>query len=318
MSKDLQVQKNRFPMAHTYSIIARDPVTGQMGVAVQSHWFSVGSVVPWAEAGVGVIATQATAEISYGPLGLQALNNGKHPSDALEILLKNDDGFDVRQVAILNTKGEVAAHTGNHCIAEAGHIIGDQYSVQANMMLRDTVWKAMSAGYENATGDLADRLLSALEAAQKESGDIRGMQSAAMVIVEGKKSATPWRQTTLELRVEDNPQPLSELKRLINIDRAYDCMNRGDSLLAAGKTAEAFQAYDQAAHLAPEIDELQFWQATTMADMNRVEEAIPIFKRIFEINPNWALLLQRLPKAGLFSKDESLMEKILTLAKKNN
>lgn len=304
-------------MAHTYSIVARDPVTGQMGVAVQSHWFAVGTTVPWAEAGVGVVATQAIAEVSYGPLGLQALNNGKHPKDALEILLHNDDGRDVRQVSILDAKGEVATHTGINCIAEAGHVIGDQFSVQANMMLKDTVWKAMASAYENSTGNLADRMLAALEAAQNEDGDIRGMQSAAIVIVEGKKSATPWRQNTLELRVEDHPQPLKELRRLINIDRAYESMNQGDALLAAGKTVEAFQAYDKAASLAPEIDELRFWQAATLADTGKVEDALPIFKHLFEINPNWALLLQRLPKSGLFSKDPDLMQRILAISHKS-
>lgn len=308
--------QNRFPMAHTYSIIARDPSTGQMGVAVQSHWFSVGSVVPWAEAGVGVIATQAIAEVSYGPLGLQYLNNGRHPKETLQLLLHDDDGRDVRQVAILDARGEVAAHTGVNCIGEAGHVVGDQFSVQANMMLKDTVWQAMAAGYKNASGDLADRMLAALEAGQKEGGDVRGMQSAAMVIVEGKKSSTPWQQTTLELRVEDNPRPLEELKRLITIDRAYNWMNRGDSLLADGKTADAFEAYDKAAKLAPEIDELKFWQATTLAGTDRLDEALPIFKHIFEINPNWAVLLRRLPKSGLFKEDPVLMEKITSLVKK--
>ena len=302
-------------MAHTYSIVARDPATGQMGVAVQSHWFSVGSTVPWAEAGVGVVATQAIAEVSYGPLGLQYLNNGKHPKETLQLLLNNDDGRDVRQVAIMDTKGEVATHTGVNCIGEAGHVVGNQFSVQANMMLKDTVWQAMATGYENAKGELADRMLAALEAGQKEGGDVRGMQSAAMVIVEGTKSATPWRQNTLELRVEDNPQPLQELKRLITIERAYDCMNNGDALLADGKTAEAFESYDQAAKLAPEIDELQFWQATTLAATDRLDKALPIFKHIFEINPNWAVLLRRLPKSGLFKDDPILMEKITSLVK---
>lgn len=302
---------NRFPFAHTFSIVARDPLSGQMGVAVQSHWFSTGSIVTWAEPGVGAIATQSMVEVSYGPLGLNGLRDGEAPQAVLDGLLKADTNREVRQVAMVDAKGRIAVHTGTRCIAEAGHQAGSQFSVQANMMLKNTVWPAMAAAYESAQGDLADRLLAALDAAQAEGGDIRGKQSAAMLVVDGKRSETPWAGILVDLRVEDHPDPLVELRRLLSVQRAYESMNRGDALLSEGKVEEAFAAYDRGAKLAPHLAELPFWQAVTLADTGRVEEALPIFKRVFADDPNWALLLQRLPASGLFKEDVELMKMIL-------
>ena len=302
---------NRFPFAHTFSIVARDPLSGQMGVAVQSHWFSTGSIVTWAEPGVGAIATQSMVEVSYGPLGLNGLRDGEAPQAVLDTLLKADTNREVRQVAMVDAKGRIAVHTGTRCIAEAGHHAGSQFSVQANMMLKNTVWPAMAAAYESAQGDLADRLLAALDAAQAEGGDIRGKQSAAMLVVDGKRSETPWAGILVDLRVEDHPDPLVELRRLLSVQRAYESMNRGDALLSEGKVEEAFEAYDRGAKLAPHLAELPFWQAVTLADTGRVEEALPIFKQVFAADPNWALLLQRLPAAGLLKEDAELMKRIL-------
>jgi uncharacterized Ntn-hydrolase superfamily protein len=304
---------HRFPFAHTFSIVARDPATGQMGVAVQSHWFSTGSMVTWAEPGVGAIATQSMVEVSYGPLGLNKMRNGKSAPDVLKTLLAQDKEREVRQVAMVDAHGNIGVHTGSRCIAEAGHQSGTQYSVQANMMLKNTVWPAMAKAYESAAGDLADRMLAALDVAQAEGGDIRGKQSAAILVVNGETSDHPWTGILIDLRVEDHPEPLTELRRLLTIQRAYQSMNHGDELLSAGKTNEAFEAYNIAAKLAPEIDELPFWQAVTLADTGKVEEALPIFKRVFAANPDWALLLQRLPKAGLFKEDPELMKKIIAL-----
>jgi uncharacterized Ntn-hydrolase superfamily protein len=301
----------RFPLAHTFSIIARDPLTGQMGVAVQSHWFSTGSMVTWAEAGVGVVATQSMVEPSYGPLGLDKMRDGVSAPEALQTLLAADKEREVRQVAMLDANGNVGVHTGNRCIAEAGHHSGDQYSVQANMMLKNTVWSAMAKAYEASSGDLAERLLATLDAAQAEGGDIRGKQSAAILVVSAERSDHPWTGKLVDLRVEDHPEPLAELHRLVNLQNAYRSMNRGDELLSEGKTQEAFTAYDSAARLAPEIEELPFWQAVTLADTGKVEESLPIFKHVFSINPDWALLLQRLPKAGLFKDDPELMKRIM-------
>jgi uncharacterized Ntn-hydrolase superfamily protein len=304
---------NRFPFAHTYSIVARDPQTGTMGVAVQSHWFSTGSMVTWAEPGVGAIATQSMVEVSYGPKGLEKLRNGKTAPEVLKALLELDESREVRQVAMVDAKGNVGVHTGSRCIAEAGHQSGNQYSVQANMMLKNSVWPAMASAYENTTGDLADRLMAALDAAQAEGGDIRGKQSAAMLVVSGEASDEPWKGIMVDLRVEDHPEPLAELRRLLNIQRAYQSMNRGDELLSEGKNQEAFDAYNQAALLAPHLDELPFWQAVTLADTGKVDEALPIFKQVFKSNPDWAKLLERLPKAGLFKDDPELIRRIVAL-----
>lgn len=303
------------PFAHTFSIIARDPVTGDLGVAVQSHWFSVGSVVTWAEAGVGAIATQAMAEVSYGPLGLDLLRGGKSASQALKALLATDDGSELRQVAMVDVNGEIATHTGNRCIKEAGHITGEGFSVQANMMLKDTVWKAMFDAYKtalkNPANDLPERLLLALEAAQNSGGDIRGKQSAAIKVVSAEQTGMPWAGVLMELRVEDHPEPLPELRRLVEIRRAYEFMNKGDEFLSKGEKANAMHAYSNAAKLAPQIVEIPFWNAVTLADNGNMDEALPIFKDVFTREPIWKDLLSRLPASGLIKDDLEMMDKIL-------
>lgn len=304
------MKANRFPFAHTFSIVARDPDNGQMGVAVQSHWFSTGSIVTWAEPGVGVVATQSMAEVSYGPLGLSAMREGKPAAIALANLLKKDENREARQVAMLDAKGSVVVHTGARCIAEAGHKAGYQYSVQANMMLKNTVWPAMATAYEASKGPLADRLLAALDAAQAEGGDIRGKQSAAMLIVSGEILEQPWKGILVDLRVEDHPEPLTELRRLLNVQRAYEHMNRGDDLLSQGLVDEAFLAYRQGASLAPHLDELPFWQAVTLLDSGREEEALPILGKVIKTDPNWLLLLERLPAAGLLKGDPAMMRRV--------
>lgn len=305
----------RFPFAHTFSIVARDPESGEMGVAVQSHWFSTGSIVTWAEPGVGVVATQSMADVSYGPLGLIAMQTGKPVSIVLADLLNKDENREVRQVAMVDAKGNVAVHTGTRCITEAGHHTGHQYSVQANMMLKNTVWPAMAAAYEKSKGPLSDRLLAALDAAQAEGGDIRGKQSAAMLIVSGETPVHPWKGVLVDLRVEDHPEPLVELRRLLNVQRAYEHMNRGDDLLSQGKTDEAFTAYEQGARLAPNLDELPFWQAVTLLDSGNEEKAAPILKRLFKTDPNWLLLLERLPAAGLLKDDAEMLQRVKKLIK---
>ncbi|HWQ29053.1 MAG TPA: DUF1028 domain-containing protein, partial [Dehalococcoidia bacterium] len=207
------------PPAHTYSIVARDPATGALGVAVQSHYFSVGSIVSWAEAGVGAVATQSIANVDYGPRGLALMREGLSASQALSALLENDPGRDVRQVAMVDARGGVAAHTGTRCIPAAGHLSGDGFSVQANLMANDSVWPAMRDAFERSDGELADRLLAALEAAQNAGGDIRGQQSAALLVVSGERSHEPWRGRLFDLRVEDHPEPVAELKRLVRLRR---------------------------------------------------------------------------------------------------
>lgn len=295
----------------TYSIVARDAKTGELGVAVQSHWFQVGSVVPWAEAGVGAVATQSFAEISYGPKGLDLMRAGKSPREALDALLAADAQRDVRQVAMVDAQGRVAAWTGPSCIAAAGQLQGEGYSVQANLMDRAEVWPAMAAAFETAQGDLAERLVAALEAAEAQGGDIRGRQSAALLVVGPKVVAEPYRERRVDLRVDDHPQPLAELRRLLELHRAYESMNAGDEALALGKTDEATRHYTDAARRAPHIEELPFWQAVTLWSAGQKDAARPIFREVFAKNPAWRRVLPRLVPAGLLKAEPAELEALL-------
>ena len=293
------------PIVHTFSIVARDAKTGQMGVAVQSHWFSVGSSVTWGEAGTGVVATQSIIDPGYGPKALALMRQGVSAPDALKQLLAADPEREVRQVAILDARGRVAAHTGSLCIAEAGHVVGDGFSVQANIMASDRVWPAMADAFTRAPGDLADRLLAALDAAQAAGGDLRGRQSAAILVVAPTSSGRPWAggDRLFDLRVEDNPQPLQELRRLVRLQRAYAHANHGDELVSQKKIDEALKEYAAAARLAPEIVELPFWQAITLVSVGREAEAVPILREVFAKEPAWADLIPRLPAAHQLPDD---------------
>jgi uncharacterized Ntn-hydrolase superfamily protein len=284
---------------HTFSIVARDTKTGEMGVAVQSHWFSVGSVVPWAESGVGAVATQSFAEPSYGPKGLDLMRCGKPAPDALKELIAADPGQARRQVAMVDSRGRVAVHTGKRCIECAGHQVGEGYSVQANLMLNNMVPSAMARAFEQTEGDLADRMMVALDAAQEVGGDIRGKQSAAMLIVRADPSGKPWADRVVDLRVEDHQEPLKELRRLLSLSRAYAHMDAGDAAIEKNDVTEAMREYGEAMKLASDNVEIAFWSAFTLAAKKKVDQAIPIFKRVFAADKNWTELLQRLPKAGL-------------------
>ncbi len=296
---------------HTYSIVARDPETGEMGVAVQSHWFSVGSLVTWGEAGVGVVATQSLIDVSYGPLGLALMKAGRSAPQALAALKVADPHPEIRQVAMIDAKGNVAAHTGEKCIPDAGHIAGENFSVQANLMLNRKVWPAMAEAYRNTRGDLADRMLAALEAAQSVGGDIRGKQSAAILIVKGESTGQPWADTVMELRIEDHPAPVQELKRLVRVHRAYQHMNRGDLAIEQGDVEAALREYGAAEALFPGNVEMKFWHAVSLVNAGRVEDSLPLFKQIFAADRNWAILLPRLPKVDLLDADAETIERIL-------
>jgi uncharacterized Ntn-hydrolase superfamily protein len=303
------------PLAHTYSIVARDPKTGELGVAVQSHWFSVGSIVTWAEAGVGSVATQSFVDPAYGPRALELLKRGIPAAEALAQLVAADAQRDVRQVAVVDARGRVAAHTGAKAIAAAGQHVGAQYSVQANLMANAQVWPAMAAAYERATGDLADRLLAALDAAEAVGGDIRGRQSAAILVVRPASSGKPWAgaDRLFDLRVDDHSAPLVELRRLVRLQRAYNRANRGDELMSEQKVEEALKEYAAAAEIAPEIVELPFWHAVTLASIGREADAAPIFRAVFAKEPAWAELVPRLPASGLLPDDKGLIERIVAL-----
>lgn len=276
----------------TYSIVARDPDTGELGVAVQSHWFSVGSVVTWARPGVGAVATQANAEVSYGPGLLELLAAGTHAPDALARLLAEDPGGESRQVAVVDAAGRVAAHTGAKCIAYAGHVTGPGVSCQANIMVSKRVWPAMLKAFTGGAGSLTDRLLDALDAAEREGGDARGRQSAAILVVPGE--GEPWR-TRVSLRVEDHPDPLPELRRLVRLHEAYTLASRADELLNAGRHDEAAALYAQASERAPGSHELLFWAGLGMARSGDLDAGVAKVSAAIELQPNWRDLLALLP-----------------------
>jgi uncharacterized Ntn-hydrolase superfamily protein len=298
----------------TYSIVARDPDTREMGVAVQSHYFSVGSIVPWIQPGVGVVATQALVDVSYGPKGLELMGKGKSSSEALDSLLKLDDNSDVRQVAMLDSKGCVGAHTGKRCIPEAGQSTGKTYSVQANMMLTDRVWSSMADSFEGGEGDLAERMLRSLEAAEAAGGDIRGRQSAAIMIVAGEVQDKPWEGRLMDIRVEDHPDPLLELRRLVRLRRAYGHGDEGDVALEEGDSERARKEFTTAQELAPEKVELLFWRGVSLVNCGAVREAIPVFEKVFKGGGNWGMLVPRLSKVGMLKADTDLVQKIVSLS----
>ena len=295
----------------TYSIVALDAETGELGVAVQSHWFSVGFLVPWVKAGVGAVATQSFVKVDYGPDGLELMENGMSAKDALKSLINQDEAEAVRQVAMIDINGNVAAHTGERCIVFANHVVGKNYSVQANMMENSTVPKAMAVAFENSSGDLADRMMAALEAAEKEGGDIRGKQSAAMVIMSGEPTGIEWKDTKMSLRIEDHPTPLKELKRLIRIHRAYQHANKGDYYMELNQIDNALTEYNKASKYYPENPELPYWSAVALVNGGRINEALPIFKAVFKSNPNLKKMTPRLIKSGLLIDDEKVLKKIM-------
>jgi uncharacterized Ntn-hydrolase superfamily protein len=277
----------------TYSIVARDPETGELGVAVQSHWFSVGPIVPWARAGVGAVATQANAEIRYGPRGLELMADGHSPEEALAKLVAEDPGSAGRQVAMVDAVGRVAAHTGSSAIAYAGHVTGEGVSCQANIMASERVWPAMLEAYLGATGPLSERLLTALDAAEAAGGDLRGRQSAAILIVPGEGE---WWEAVVSLRVEDHPEPLSELRRVLGIHRAYQLAGRADELVNDGRHDEAAGLYREAGALEPDNHELRFWSGLGAAQSGDLEAGLEEVRAAIAAHPPWRTLLERLPE----------------------
>jgi uncharacterized Ntn-hydrolase superfamily protein len=297
----------------TYSIVARDPATGELGVAVQSHWFGVGAIVAFAEAGVGAVATQSFVDPSYGPLGLELMRAGRTGPEALAGLLEADPHPDVRQVAMIDAAGRVAAHTGENAIIAAGHHVGESYSVQANLMESETVWPAMARAFEAADGDLAERMMAALEAAQAEGGDIRGRQSAALLVVSGASTGRPWVDRLFDLRIEDHPEPLVELRRLLHLARAYREMNAGDEAMTVSEVDRAVAHYDTAATMVPESAEMVYWAGITLASVGRMDEALPRLERAYAADSRWAVLTARLPDAGLLPDDPALLARLLSV-----
>ena len=333
-------------LAHTFSIVARDAQTGEIGVAVQSHWFCVGCIVTWAEAGVGAVATQSFVEPAYGRDGLQLMLKGVAAPEALARLLLADKARNVRQVAFIDAQGRVGTWTGAKDIAAAGDLsgipaggrpkdvtiagapedgsihIGEGFSVQANMMLNDKVWPAMAQAFRETKGDLVDRMLAALDAGQAAGGDARGRQSAALIIVKGKSTGKPWQDRIYDLRVDDADYPLKELRRLVALQRAYNHMNAGDLATEKGDKEGALREYGAAEKIAAatpgilpsRLNEMRFWHAVALVNMGRTGEALPIFRQVFAVDRNWALMTERLPKAGQLPNDPELLRRILAQA----
>jgi uncharacterized Ntn-hydrolase superfamily protein len=276
----------------TYSIVARDPTTGELGVAVQSHWFAVGPIVPWVRPGVGAVATQSIAEPAYGPRALDRVQaNGVGARATLDVLLGEDELSRFRQVAIVDAHGEVATHTGDGCIAYAGHRAGAQFSAQANMMASPDVWPAMAAAFEAASGPLARRLLAALNAAESSGGDARGRQSSALVVAPAE--GEHW-QRTVDVRVDDHPEPLRELERLLDLADAYAIASEGDDLVGQGRHAEAGERYRRASRLAPGNHELLFWSGLATARAGDVALGLDQVREAIRLQPGWKELLGRL------------------------
>jgi uncharacterized Ntn-hydrolase superfamily protein len=276
----------------TYSIVARDPATGELGVAVQSHWFSVGSLVTWAMPGVGAVATQANIEVSHGPHGLALLRDGHDAASALDRLLRLDPGAAGRQLGIVDAAGRAAAHTGTSCMPEAGHVIGDGVCCQANIMASPSVWPAMLEAFERTSGPLVGRLLAALDAAEGEGGDVRGRQSAALLIVPAEGEA--W-ETSISLRVEDHPEPLTELKRLLALRDAYELAGQADALVNESRHDEAARLYVRASERAPDNHELLFWAGLGAAQIGDLDTAVARVTQAIALQPGWKVLLPRLP-----------------------
>jgi len=289
--------------AMTYSIVARDKGTGELGVAVQSHYFQVGPVVPWAVAGVGAVATQSMVNVSFGPLGLEYMRSAYSAEQALKALLAGDSQPESRQVALVDATGSVAVHTGAKCIPAAGHKTGDGFSCQANLMEKDTVWDAMFEAYTTTEAPLAERMMAALEAAEAEGGDIRGKQSAAMLVVTGTPSGRAWEDRIIELRVEDAPDPLAELRRLLRVKRAYMTLQSSDRLEEQKDIAGATAKMREAITLAPEMVEIQFWSGLSLAQAGQLDEGCELMAVAVSKDKRWIETLHRLVAVDRLSAD---------------
>jgi len=316
LKTNAQHYKKSEPFAHTFSIVAIDKDAGEMAVGVQSHWFSVGSIVSWGKSGVGVVATQSFVNPAYGPEGLELMEEGKTAMEALDMLTAKDEGKKFRQIAFLDVNGNIATFTGDKCVESAGHVNRNNFSVQANMMLNDEVVPAMAQAFEtNKKLPLAERVVQTLQAAQAAGGDIRGKQSAVLLVFNTDKVEHEWMDKKINLRVDDHENPLIELERLLKVHRAYEHMNNGDLAVEHGDMAKALKEYSAAEKMFPENLEMKYWKAIALANNNRMDEALPIFKKIFSKDPNWKEMTTRLPASGLLEVSDKNMKKILNINK---
>ena len=298
---------------NTYSVVARDPVSGELGVAVQSHYFAVGPVAPWVEAGVGAVAAQAYDGAEFGPLVLEVLRSGLSAGATLAGMLETDAFRDFRQVAIVDAAGNVAVHTGSRCTPAAGHAVGDNFSVQANVMVDESVWEGMRRGYEESKGDLAHRLMAALEGGQRAGGDIRGQQSAALLVVSGARPERPWLGRLIDIRADDHPRPLEEMWRLLRLHRAHDLLHRAKASLMKRRPEDALAMLTAALDTAPDQVEIRFYQALALLELGRDAQAEDGFRSVFREGTQWARLLPRLVDRGLMARAVPAIPRIVAL-----
>jgi uncharacterized Ntn-hydrolase superfamily protein len=281
----------------TYSIVARDPKSGELGIAVQSRYFAAGRLVPGIEAGVGVIASQASANASFPSEGLRLLRSGFAAQEVLQQLIGSDGGAALRQVAVLDRQGNVAVHTGASCVAAAGHRIGVQCSAQANMMVQPTVWPAMLDAYERGAGDLAERLLQAMQAAEREGGDLRGRQAAALIVVAGEPSSPP--RPLIDLRVDDHADPVAEIKRQLAYSRAHQRAGLALDRVAADDFNGALAELDICCAAYPQEPDFLTRRALVLLALGRTREARATMERACAIDRGWADYVVRLADAGI-------------------
>ncbi len=295
-------------LAATYSIVARDSLTGELGVAVQSNYFSVGTDVSWARAGVGAIATQAIVEVAYGPKGLDLIARGSTAAEALDELVSQDPGAPLRQIGMVDASGHVAAYTGAACVSSCADVQGRGYSVQGNMLKSDNVWRAMGPAFEAAEGDLAERLMITLEAAEEAGGDVRGRKSAALLVVSADRSENEWEGRRFDLHVEDHVHPLEELRRLITVRRAFELFGQAREAIGEGDIDAALELVKRARILHPEEVQFSFWTGVALANCNRTEEARVWLTEAFDESDVWRELGRRLCDVGMYTGDRSLLE----------
>jgi uncharacterized Ntn-hydrolase superfamily protein len=279
----------------TYSIVARDAQTGRFGIAVQSHYLGVGPVVPWLEAGVGGVATQASVNIAFGPIGLELLRSGLTAEQTVAAVLAGDTSPEIRQLGVVDAEGRAAAHTGAECIPAAGHLVRDGFTVQGNLLARDTCWPAMAAAYESALTEgvpLVERMLRALEAAEREGGDVRGRQSAAIMVADAAVKPAAWRGRLMDLRIEDHPDPVPELRRIVTLQLAYDLLNDEGEAAKEGVSAE--ERYAKARRMAPDAYELVFWRAVELATAGDVPGAQRELAIAVSADESWRNTLEHL------------------------
>jgi uncharacterized Ntn-hydrolase superfamily protein len=295
----------------TYSIVARDPKTGRFGVAVQSHYLGVGPVVPWLEAGVGAIATQASVNLSFGPIGLELLRAGRSAEEVVAALVASDPGAQQRQLGVVDAQGRAAAFTGSETIPAAGHLVRDGFTVQGNLLEREACWPAMASAYEAAPdAPFSERLILALEAAEREGGDVRGRQSGAIMIVDGSLQAAAWQGRLMDLRIEDHPDPVPELRRLVTLQEAYNLLDDEGDAARAGQSED--ERYASARRTAPDALELVFWMGLEFAKRGDLDAARRELAIAFAADGRWRTTLEHLAAAGREGMNPELAATLLS------